>query len=94
MKRNTCKVFNVKTGKLIARNCSYDFAEQLANSLVDDGGLVTRQNGSFMMMWEPIDWTEEQVYAFLNTLPKRDKRNKKRWVHNNKAYYKQLKQDM
>lgn len=91
MKTNTCKVFNVKTGKLIARNCSYDFAEQLANELGNDGGLVTRQNGSLVMMTQPINWSSEQFDKFINNLPKRDKRNKKRWVRNNKLYYKQLK---
>lgn len=93
MKRNTYKVFNINTGKLVARNCSYDFAEQLANK-VGAGGLVTRKNGSFAMMNEPTNWTDEQLDKFLSNLPKRDERNHKRWIRNHKAYYKQLKQNI
>ena len=82
MKRNTCKVFNVTTGKLIARNCSYDFAEKLAEQQGAEGGLVTRQNGSFMMMTYPLNMSEEMIDAVIAALPQRDKRNRKRFLRN------------
>ena len=87
------KVFNITTKKLIARNCSYNYAEQLASELDAEGGLVTRQNGSLAFICAPTNWTLEQIEAYVNNLPKPDWRHKRRWMRNNRMYYKAITQN-